>query len=371
MNLRWDAPGPYEVLFTTRQGGVSEGPFESLNLGKAVGDDADRVDENRRRVCAEAGADPELLTLNRQRHSATVHRAEPGSRGVPGDGLWSDEPGQPMLALSADCLTIAVVRTNGDRPAARRPARRMAGSPRGDRRGRVRRARRREAGRRGRPGDRPVLLRGRPRSRGALRGAIRLGAHAAAASSTSGRRPSERSERGRLRWTSTASTSARTATRICSSPSGARAGRAEPTASSALLRADEVRERYERIRAEVGSDVTVVAATKYVSPDEMAVLAEAGIEIVGENRAQDLAAKHERYGDAFRWHFIGHLQSRKAKTVNEICELVHSLASESAARRLSVPALVEVNLSGEESKSGLAPRGAGGVPGRVRRRPRV
>jgi len=115
--LRWEAPGPYEVLFTTRQGGVSEGPFESLNLGKAVGDDPDCVDENRRRVCAEAGADPELLTLNRQRHSATVHRAEPGSRGVPGDGLWSDRPGQPMLALSADCLTIAVARTNGDAPA--------------------------------------------------------------------------------------------------------------------------------------------------------------------------------------------------------------------------------------------------------------
>jgi YfiH family protein len=117
VNLRWDAPGPYEVLFTTRQGGVSEGPFESLNLGKAVGDEPDRVDENRRRVCAEAGANLELLMLNRQRHSATVHRAEPGSRGVPGDGLWSDQSGQPMLALSADCLTIAVVRANGDRPA--------------------------------------------------------------------------------------------------------------------------------------------------------------------------------------------------------------------------------------------------------------
>ena len=117
MIQRWEAPGPYEVLFTTRQGGVSEGPFESLNLGKAVGDDPDCVDENRRRVCAEAGADPELLTLNRQRHSATVHRAEPGSRGVPGDGLWSDRPGQPMLALSADCLTIAVIRANGDAPA--------------------------------------------------------------------------------------------------------------------------------------------------------------------------------------------------------------------------------------------------------------
>ena len=117
MILRWNAPGPYEVLFTTRQGGISEGPFESLNLGKAVGDVPEHVDENRRRVCAEAGANPELLTLNRQRHSATVHRAEPGSRGVPGDGLWSDEAGQPMLALSADCLTIAVVRANGEPPA--------------------------------------------------------------------------------------------------------------------------------------------------------------------------------------------------------------------------------------------------------------
>jgi uncharacterized pyridoxal phosphate-containing UPF0001 family protein len=122
-----------------------------------------------------------------------------------------------------------------------------------------------------------------------------------------------------------------------------------------LLRADELRERYERIRAEVGPGVTVVAATKYVSLEEMAVLVEAGIEVVGENRAQDLAAKHERYGDAFRWHFIGHLQSRKAKTVNETCELLHSLASESAARKLTIPALVEVNLSGEESKSGIAP----------------
>jgi len=101
--------------------------------------------------------------------------------------------------------------------------------------------------------------------------------------------------------------------------------------------------------------VTVVVATKYVSVDDMAVLAEAGIEIVGENRAQDLAAKHARFGDAFRWHFIGHLQSRKAKTVSELCELVHSLDSESAARRLTIPALVEVNLSGEETKSGVAP----------------
>jgi PLP dependent protein len=120
------------------------------------------------------------------------------------------------------------------------------------------------------------------------------------------------------------------------------------------LSPDEVRERYERIRAEVGDAVTVVAATKYVSVEDLAVLAEAGIEIVGENRAQDLEAKHAVYGDAFRWHFIGHLQSRKAKTVNAICELVHSLSSESAAKRLEIPALVEVNLSGEETKSGVS-----------------
>jgi uncharacterized pyridoxal phosphate-containing UPF0001 family protein len=118
------------------------------------------------------------------------------------------------------------------------------------------------------------------------------------------------------------------------------------------LSPEGVRERYEEARA---TGVTVVAATKYLSLDELAVLAEAGVEVVGENRAQDLEVKHARYGDAFRWHFIGHLQSRKTKTVNAICELCHSLASESAAKRLEIPALIEVNLSGEESKSGIAP----------------
>ena len=118
---------------------------------------------------------------------------------------------------------------------------------------------------------------------------------------------------------------------------------------------DELRERYAQIREEVGPGVTVVVATKYVPIDELAALRDAGIEVVGENRAQDLEAKHARYGDAFRWHFIGHLQSRKAKTVSELCELCHSLASVSAAERLTIPALVEVNLSGEPTKSGLEP----------------
>src|SRR5262249_44613143 len=96
-------------------------------------------------------------------------------------------------------------------------------------------------------------------------------------------------------------------------------------------------------------------ATKYVSVEDMAALAEAGVEVVGEDRAQDLEMKHAVYGNTFRWHFIGHLQSRKAKVVNAICELVHSLDSESAASRLTIPALVEVNLSGESTKSGVGP----------------
>jgi PLP dependent protein len=105
--------------------------------------------------------------------------------------------------------------------------------------------------------------------------------------------------------------------------------------------------------------VTVVVATKYLAVDELGVLAAAGVEVVGENRGQDLAAKHERWGDAFRWHFIGHLQSRKAATVSELCELCHSLSSESAAAKLTIPALVEVNLSGEPTKSGVAPEQLG------------
>jgi pyridoxal phosphate enzyme (YggS family) len=119
--------------------------------------------------------------------------------------------------------------------------------------------------------------------------------------------------------------------------------------------AEQIRENYERIRSEVGHGVTVVAATKYADLETMELLAEAGVEVVGENRAQDLAVKHERFGDRFHWHFIGHLQSRKAKDVSELCELVHSLSSTSAAKRLSVPALVEVNLAGEETKSGVSP----------------
>jgi len=116
--IRWNAPGPYEVVFSTRAGGVSEGPYASLNLGRLTGDDVERVDENRRRLCAEVGGSLERLALNRQIHSTVVRRAEPGVRGEPGDGLWTDERDLPVLAFAADCLPIALVGTNLDRPAA-------------------------------------------------------------------------------------------------------------------------------------------------------------------------------------------------------------------------------------------------------------
>ena len=111
--IRWEAPGPYTVAFSTRLGGVSEGSFESLNLGRRTRDKSENVDENRRLLCASVGVEPERLALNRQVHGATVNRAEPGKRTKDGDGLWTDEPGVPMLAFSADCLPIAVARVNG------------------------------------------------------------------------------------------------------------------------------------------------------------------------------------------------------------------------------------------------------------------
>jgi polyphenol oxidase len=107
--FRWDVPG-YRVVFSTRLGGVSTGRFASLNLGRRSGDDVELVDENRRRLCAEIGADPGRLTVNYQTHSAVVRQAVAAERGEPGDGLWTDEPGVPMLVLTADCVPVVLAR---------------------------------------------------------------------------------------------------------------------------------------------------------------------------------------------------------------------------------------------------------------------
>jgi PLP dependent protein len=128
---------------------------------------------------------------------------------------------------------------------------------------------------------------------------------------------------------------------------------------------DVVRSNLERVRERAGAEVEILAATKYVPVEEMGALVEAGIELVGENRLQDLEAKRERWGDRFDWDFIGNLQSRKVRGIVPLVRLIHSVATDSALSQLERHAttetevLVEVNLSGEESKGGVAPEGLG------------
>jgi PLP dependent protein len=125
--------------------------------------------------------------------------------------------------------------------------------------------------------------------------------------------------------------------------------------------AAKVAARLEEVEAVAGEGVEVLVATKYVPLEEMGKLAEAGVKLVGENRQQDLAAKHERWGDAFTWDFIGNLQSRKVKQVLPFCRLIHSVATDSVLDQLGkhgnpdTEVLVEVNVSGEEGKGGVEP----------------
>ncbi len=132
------------------------------------------------------------------------------------------------------------------------------------------------------------------------------------------------------------------------------------------IEAGRVRANLERIREVAGDGVELLAATKYVRVEEMGVLAEAGVTLVGENRQQDLAAKQERWGDSFAWDFIGNLQSRKVKQLLPACRLIHSVATDSALEQLGkhgspeTEVLIEVNVAGEEGKAGIAPADLGG-----------
>jgi PLP dependent protein len=117
----------------------------------------------------------------------------------------------------------------------------------------------------------------------------------------------------------------------------------------------------ERVRERAGERVEVLAATKYVPLEEMGALADAGLTLVGENRQQELAAKHRRWGERFEWDFIGNLQSRKVRELVPVCRLIHSVASETALRQLgrhgtdTTEVLIEVNVAGEEGKGGIEP----------------
>jgi uncharacterized pyridoxal phosphate-containing UPF0001 family protein len=127
------------------------------------------------------------------------------------------------------------------------------------------------------------------------------------------------------------------------------------------IEAARVRANLERVRERAGDSVEILVACKYVPLEEMGTLAEAGVTLVGENRQQDLVAKHERWGDAFEWDFIGNLQSRKVKQVLPLCRLVHSVATDSALEQLGrhgspeTEVLVEVNIAADEGKGGVAP----------------
>ncbi|HEY1276153.1 MAG TPA: YggS family pyridoxal phosphate enzyme [Thermoleophilaceae bacterium] len=126
-----------------------------------------------------------------------------------------------------------------------------------------------------------------------------------------------------------------------------------------MLDANRVRANLERVRERIGAEVEICAAVKYVDADDLPALAEAGVELVGENRAQDLLAKQERHRDLFTWDFIGAIQSRKIKDIAPNVRLIHSVSTDSALRRLEqTPApevLIQVNVEGEESKEGIDP----------------
>ena len=269
--IRWeDAPGPYEVAFSTREGGVSEGPYASLNLGRATADEPQRVDENRRRLCAEIGAEPDALAMNCQHHSADVlaraGRARGAQRRATASGPTS--AGCRVLVLAADCLPIALARANGSEPALARAARGLAGLLEG-----IVAAGASALGGRARRGGR-----GRRSGRAATRSARTLRTRSARASASGSYRD------GRLDLWTAAERALRAAgcvrvdrVDLCTACSPERffshrrdegltgqAGRDWPYRLTRSAR------NYERIRAELGPRVTIVAATKYVSVDELA-----------------------------------------------------------------------------------------------------
>ena len=124
---------------------------------------------------------------------------------------------------------------------------------------------------------------------------------------------------------------------------------------------ETVRRNLERVRERCGPEVEILAATKYVAAEEMGALAEAGVELVGENRLQDLEAKHALHGERFAWDFIGNLQSRKLRRILPLARLIHSVATDSALEQLGrhgdaeTEVMVEVNVAGEDGKGGVEP----------------
>ena len=354
------------AVFSTARGGVSSGPYDSLNLGMLTDDAKANVDENRRRLGERIGHPWPRFCYGRQVHGATVRRAtEPPSAARP----YTEEDGQATaltdaaaIVFVADCLPIllaaggAVAALHGGwRPLAGgivdegiAALREVGGDGSDHRRARPERARLLLRGVRGGPRALRGLRRAprrqsrhRRRRPRAARGARRRG-------------PRRRDLHDLLRARHAVLAPARQ--RRHRPPGGGRVPRLITG-----LDATRVRANLDRIREEIGrDDVQILAAVKYVPLEELDVLGEAGVTLLGENRAQDLEAKATAHPE-FRWHFIGQLQSRKVKQIVGHVELIHSVASESALRQLDRHAapqteiLLEVNVAGEPGKAGIDP----------------
>jgi PLP dependent protein len=150
-------------------------------------------------------------------------------------------------------------------------------------------------------------------------------------------------------------------TRLRRQTGGSSASPSEPPRTITDIDVDRIRTNLARIREQAGPDVEILAATKYIRTEDMDALADAGIELVGENRLQDLEEKQQRWEERFTWDFIGNLQSRKVKRIVPRVRLIHSVATESVLEQLGrhgdagTEVLVEVNLSGEKGKGGIVP----------------
>ena len=362
--IRMELPGA-EVVFSTRQGGVSEGPYESLNLGILTDDAPELVRENRGLLAEAAGVDPGRVAMGWQVHGVDLLEwPEPPERGgfaAPGaelprvDGHITSQAGLGLLVLVADCLPVALA--GGGQVAM------LHCGWRGLAEGIIERALdalRRAAGGRDRTRHRPLLLRGGGGGARRLRGArgrapgpdARPARRGPAQARGGGRRP----DRGggplhQLPWGPVLLAPARRG-------SHRTAGRPRMDPGRVADNLARVRERIAAAGREP-SEVEICAAIKYVPSEDLPALAEGGIKLVGENRAQDLLAKQADHGGLFEWDFIGSLQSRKVRDVAPHVRLIHSVASESVLRQLerhpAPEVLVQVNVAGEEGKAGIGP----------------
>jgi YfiH family protein len=372
--------GGARAAFSARLGGVSKPPFDSLNLGILTEDDSEAVAENRRRLATALGLDPAQVVYALQVHGTRLldHNEVPSqSRGSFRTHFDQKEPrddlpradghvvrgsGLAPLVFVADCLPVALLGSGG-LAMVHAGWRGLAGGIVGA----AAEAVQATAAAIG-PGVGPCCYEVGPEVLDAF---ADLGAGIAEG------RMLDLPEVA-LRKLAQAGVEKVESAGLCTScehelffshrRDHGRTGRhsLDRGLMAELIHdidAAKVAANLEEVRAVAGNAVEILVATKYVPLEEMGKLAEAGVQLVGENRQQDLAAKHERWGDAFDWDFIGNLQSRKLKLILPLCRLIHSVATNSVLAQLEkhgtpeTEVLVEVNVSGEEGKGGVEPGG--------------